>query len=223
MSTCRFIDACSEYRYLLERDYPEKAALKIVSDRHRLGRDERNCLFRGIVAPRLAEQRREKILEPVGGSGSGRSLGVDWYNCLITVESYLKGGIVFLAEDGMTRDGAGLHGSYRVTELTTGALEALTDALRFLEPAGVEVFVDAPLAHSAAMAERLRMAWAEERWAADVALVHTADHRLKLFRGMVASADSVILDAAREVIDLPRLALQRTWSFSPRPVTSLFA
>ena len=153
---------------------------------------------------------------------AGRALAVDWYNCLITVESYLRGRLVFEAEDGVVRDAAGLHGSYRETDLTPRAVRAITAALGSLAPSRVEAFVDAPLAHSAETAGRLRDAWAHEAWPSAVCVEHSADYRLKAFDGIVASADSAVLDAARAALDLARRALELAWGFTPPPVGSLF-
>jgi hypothetical protein len=104
-------DASEEYRYLLSRGYSDTAALKLVGDRHRLSRLERNCLFRATVNVETAEARRRKMVAPE--EVRGRDLGIDWYNVLITVETYLKGGVLFLADDGVTRDAAAVHGSWR--------------------------------------------------------------------------------------------------------------
>ena len=83
-----------DYRYLMEQGYSEKASLKLVGDRYRLSRLERNCLFRGVRTRSVARCRMEKLVDSdiLGGA----NLGVDWYNVLITVESYLKGFPVFL-------------------------------------------------------------------------------------------------------------------------------
>ena len=88
-SAMSFQDAIRDYRYLKNRGYPDKAALKLVGDHHRLGAQERNCLFRAVFAGRDCRRRRRKLVDPP--AVDGQRLGVDWYNVLITVESYLKG------------------------------------------------------------------------------------------------------------------------------------
>lgn len=220
MSTPDFKTACDEYRFLREREYPEKAALKIVSDKHRLSRQERNCLFRGIIAPAVAEARKKRIVGV--DSVSGRALGIDWYNVLITVESYLHGHAVFSCDDGMMRDAAATHGSYRVSPVTASAIEKISAAVRSLGLARVDAFVDSPIAYSMNMGVEARRALGSSGLPTDVVLVHSADYPLKTYSGIVASSDSVILDAAAEAFDLARYVLARAYGFTPPPVVDLF-
>ena len=221
MSTNKFSVACDDYRYLRTRGYPEKATLKIVADRHRLSRQERNCLFRGVIAPEGAKARKAKII-PLQ-EAAGAPWGVDWYNVLITVESYLHGHAVFLCDDGMVRDSSGTHGSYRVSAVTNRARDAVITALSAGAPARVDIYLDAPIAFSAKMAEDLRQALAAARVTGEVALVHSADYPLKRYEGIVASSDSTIMDSAARALDLARHALLRSFGFTPPAVEELFS
>jgi hypothetical protein len=211
-------EACEEYRYLLSKGYPDKAALKLVGDRHRLARVERNCLFRGIVDDETAENRRRKMVLPHETRGS--SLGIDWYNVLITVETYLRGGVLFLADDGVTRDAAAVHGSWRRSSVTGPATDTIISALVRLEPGRIDVFLDSPVAFSGELAAELRGRIGEvvpgEGYA--VALAASADWPLKRYQGIVASSDSVVLDSATKVLDLPRHALEWRYGFTPAPM-----
>jgi len=220
MSTDSFKTACSEYRFLREREYPEKAALKIVSDKHRLSRQERNCLFRGIMSPAVAEARMKRIV--AAASVAGRALGIDWYNVLITVESYLHGHAVFTCDDGMMRDVAAAHGSYRASAVTAAAITAIAGAVRSLAPSRVDAFVDSPIAYSMTMGEEARRALGSAGVLTEVVLVHSADYPLKTYSGIVASSDSVVLDAAAEAFDLARHALAGAYRFIPPRVGDLF-
>jgi hypothetical protein len=218
MSTNYFQDACDTYRYLRNRGYPEKASLKLVADRHRLSRLERNCLFRSIVIDDTASRRRKKVLFAV----SGKPLAIDWYNVLITVESYLCGRQVFLADDGVIRDASATHGSYRSTHITGRAMTAIVDALCRLLPTRVDAWLDAPIAYSGEMADELRGRLAVLPCPASVKLAQSADYPLKTYPGVVATSDSVLLDSAQEIFDLARRVLEDGFGFIPRPVLALF-
>jgi hypothetical protein len=220
MSTHSFLDACIQYKYLREAGYPEQATLKLVGDRHRLSRIERNCLFRGVVAESLAEERRNRIVAP--GEVAGRSLGIDWYNVLIMVESYLRGQPVFVAEDGVTRDSSATHGSYRRSPLTVQAIEGIVDAVVSMGPSRIDAFLDAPVAHSGLMADELRERLLRIPCPARVTLDRSADFPLKSYDGIVASSDSVILDSAVSILDLPRLVLSREYGVTLPGVRDLF-
>jgi hypothetical protein len=216
MSTNNFPEAYHDYKYLREHGYPEKAALKLVGDRHRLERVERNMLFRGAIPERIAAARRAKIVQPRQCAAAG--LGVDWYNVLITVEGYLKGLALFLCDDGVVRDSSALHGSYRPGPLTEKAIEVIVEALRATAPLRIDAFVDAPLAWSGAMAREVRGKLAPLPCPCEVTLARSADYPLKRYDGVVATSDSAILDAATHVLDLPRHALERAYGYSPWPL-----
>ena len=149
-------------------------------------------------------------------------LGIDWYNVLITVESYLKGQQVFLCEDGVVRDSAGLHGSYRPTEPTIRAREEILRCVRAMAPRHLDVYLDSPLAFSGLMASELRDLLSSASFPAEVHLAHSADYPLKSHLGIVASSDSVVLDAASRVLDLSRCVLEDSFGFTTPDVHDLF-
>jgi hypothetical protein len=219
MSMSEFKDACGAYRYLKELGFPEKASLKLVGDRYRLTRVQRNCLFRGIVDSETAARREARVIPP--GAAAGRDLAVDWYNVLITVESYLKGLTILLADDGVTRDSTAAHGSYRSGPVTERAFTAVVDALAALGPARVDVFLDSPIAYSGRMAEQVRRRLAGLPFPVEASLEKSADFALKSYPGVVASSDSVILDRSQAVIDLPRFVLERSFGFTPARLPDL--
>jgi hypothetical protein len=216
-----FPEALQDYRFLKNRAYPDKAALKLVGDRWRLSGQERNCLFRAVFADADCRARRRKLVDP--RAVRGRALGVDWYNVLITVESYLKGCPVFLADDGLLRDSSGVHGSYRPGRLTETALERILEATAFLAPSRLQLFLDSPISFSGDMADELRRR-AGASCPTEVSVSPSADYPLKSFEGVVATSDSSIVDQAGvlEVVDLARLVLERSYGSRIPGVGELF-
>jgi hypothetical protein len=59
--------AARDYRWLLDRGYPQSASLKLVGDRYRLERDERLVLFRGVFAGAASASRRSILSADAGG------------------------------------------------------------------------------------------------------------------------------------------------------------
>ncbi len=215
-----FPEALKDYRYLKNRGFPEKAALKLVADRWRLGSLERNCLFRAVFADAHCRLRRAKLVGPQ--TVGGQALGVDWYNVLITVESYLKGYPVFLADDGLLRDSSGVHGSYRPGKVTETARQKILETVARLAPARLELFLDSPISFSGAMAEELRRQATARP--CEVTVSPSADYPLKSFPGVVATSDSSIIDreAIRQVVDLARLVLEGSYGARVVAVQELF-
>jgi hypothetical protein len=212
--------AITDYRYLRERGYPPNASLKLVGDRCGLTARERNLLFRGVLPAAVARARAAKLVTPEGAAG--HPIGVDWYNVLITVESYLKGSRVFLADDGVIRDAAAVHSSYRAGAVTGQAALLLAGSLTALSPARVDVFIDSPVAYSAEMACRLRGLLAGAPFEAGIEVVGSPDYRLKDYPGIVASSDSAIMDRAARILDVPRYSLREAFGFEP-PALSAYA
>jgi hypothetical protein len=213
-----FREAIEDYRYLKNRRYPDKAALKLVSDHHRLSSVLRNCLFRAVFPSADCQSRRSKLA--AAREVAGQLLGVDWYNVLITVESYLKGFPVFLSDDGLMRDASGIHGSYKPGKVTEKGIGEILSALAVLKPSGIEIFLDSPISHSGDMAEKLRGRLAGYVAApCRVSVFPSADYPLKSFNGIVATSDSSIIDRqqVRQVFDLARFVVES--SFQARIVT----
>ncbi len=211
--------ALADYRYLREKSYSEKASLKLVGDRHRLSRMERNTLFRGVIPEATASSRKRKLLKPE--ELAGLCLGIDWYNVLITVESFLRGLPLFLSDDGMTRDSSATHGSYRRSAVTEKAMVSIFEGLRSLGAGRLDAYLDSPIAFSGLMAEEVRSRLSRLSVPCAVELQHTADYPLKGYDGVVASSDSVILDSARKVLDLPRFVVQASFGFTPPTLAGL--
>ena len=207
-----FKGALEDFRYLKNRNYPDKAALKLVSDHHRLNSTQRNCLFRAVFSAAESQQRRAKLAGT--GDVAGQLLGVDWYNVLITVESYLKGYPVFISDDGLVRDSSGVHGSYKAGKITERGITEILSAFTVLKPVRLELFLDSPISHSGEMAEKLR-----EQLSRITSLPHrvsvfpSADFPLKSFTGIVATSDSSIIDRpqVRKVFDLARFVMESSF------------
>jgi hypothetical protein len=213
MSTFYFKNAVADYRLLKNSQYPAKASLKLVGDRYRLTKLQRNCLLRGVVEKSLCLKRTEKNIQPE--AVRGKMLGIDWFNVLITVESYLKGALLFLSDDGIVRDSSSIHGSYRQSELTTRAIGAILHTIRLLVPRHIDIYMDSPISHSKQMHDELGsiLMSAECPFSYSISLAQSADYPLKTYPGIVASSDSVIIDRVRFFIDLPSIILENHFSF----------
>ena len=200
--------AIEEFRYLKNRNYPDKAALKLVSDHHRLDSTQRNCLFRAVFSASESRQRRAKLIQ--AGNVAGQHLGIDWYNVLITVESYLKGYPVFISDDGLVRDSSGVHGSYKAGKITERGITEILSGLAALKPARTELFLDSPISHSGEMADKLRGELSRTTSLPHrVSVFPSADFPLKSFTGIVATSDSSIIDRpqVQQVFDLARYVI----------------
>ena len=78
----------------------------------------------------------------------GKKLFIDGYNLLITIESALSGGFIFVGRDGCYRDLASVHGTYRRVEETLPAIMTIGKSLMELGVEGVQWYFDAPISNS---------------------------------------------------------------------------
>ncbi len=198
--------AVEEYSWLLTRGYAEDSALALVGNRHDLTERQRTAVRRTACSDQSLLRRQGAVL-PVQCC-RGRRLGIDGYNLLITVESAMSGGPIFIARDGCYRDLASIHGTYRKVDETLPALRLIAGCIAEIGPAAVDWYLDKPVSNSgrlkALLAEIVESA--REPW--NIELLDNPDLALSMYDGVAVSGDSWILDRcsawsnlARDIID----------------------
>lgn len=203
----RLRTAVAELSWLLSRGYAERAALKLVGDRHALEARQRLAVKRSACSDEALESRRRRAmkLEEL----TARELHVDGFNVLIVSESLLGGGVVLVGRDGAHRDLASVHGTWRRVNETSQAIDALGALLAEARPREVVFWLDRPVSNSGRLAARLRRSADEHGWPWRVELAWDPDRELLASGGLVASGDARILDGNVRWMDLPG-ALART-------------
>ena len=198
--------ATGELCWLLERGYTRQASLKLVGDRHALERRQRDALARCACADSRAQARLSR-LQPAAAL-RGERLEVDGFNALTTLEVALSGGIVLLGRDGVLRDIAGVHGSYRPVEETVPALEQLDGLLRDLGVAHCEILLDAPVSNSGRLRGLIDALARERGWRLAARVVADPDAVLSRSAQIVASADGALLDRCQRWFNLARASVE---------------
>lgn len=203
--------AASDYRWLLDRGYPTPGSLKLVGDRFRLSREERQMLFRGVDAYDAAEARRRRLVD--APAVDGMRLGVDAHNVLLTIANYLRGVPVFEANDGLLRDIGSVHGNVHNDEIISRAIELTGSFLITLVPSSVDLCFDAPVSHSRDHARRLTEVLGAAGVSVQLYLVPSADAALRdRSPDVLATSDSVLINAvASPVFDLARYCLREAY------------
>jgi hypothetical protein len=201
--------AVGDLSWLLGRGYAEPSSLKLVGDRYRLRKRQREAVRRSACTDAAREKRRARRLAVA--DLRGRDVAIDGFNCVIVVESMLAGGVILRGRDGMLRDIASVHGSYRRVEVTHQALVALRDVLVAAAPSSVAWYLDRPVSNSGRLREFiLDIAPAGAAW--NVELPLAVDPILARTDAVVATADANILDACGRFIDLPAATgIPGTW------------
>ena len=190
--------AVADFSWLLSRGYAEASTLKLVGDRHRLVERQRTAVLRSGCSDAARQARQGRLVAP--GDLAGRSLRVDGFNLVLTLESALGGGVVLGGRDGSYRDLASVHGTYRRVAETAPALELAASWLRDRGVAACHWLLDAPVSNSGRLAGMVRAA--DPTWTAEV--VPDPDRLLVLPGDPVATADAGILDRCGPWINLAR-------------------
>ncbi len=204
-----FRNAVDDLIFLLDRRYPKKRAIEIVGNRYRLDGDERKILYRGVFDTRSAERRKAKrcALSQV------ERILIDGYNVLITLESYLKGKMVFRSLDGYLRDIAGQYGDYTFDDFTKRSVDLIVQFMKaeFLKSTrtfnGGELFLDYPVSKSGELAAYLRRVFEKAHLTIEISVVRSPDFLIiegGASKGTAAaSSDTVIIDKVSQVFDVP--------------------
>lgn len=133
----------------------------------------------------------------------GKTIFLDGYNCIITVESLLTGYPVYLCDDGFLRDTRGLFHRYKTGPATLSAIDEILSLLGEALPSRVEVLLDCQISRSGELAGDIRRQMAKRHLKGDAQCVRDVDHQLKICGEVVASSDGNVIDCAAEAIDLP--------------------
>lgn len=199
-------EAHRDFSWLLSRGYSGDAALKLVGDHYQLTGRQRMALSRSACSESASARRRARRIEV--SELAGRAVGVDGFNCLITLEAALSGGLVLRTHDGSLRDLSSVHGTYRNVEETDAAARALTNALESGRPDSVVWYLDSPVSNSGKLATRLRTLFQARGLDWQVALEKDADRAIRDSGAVAASSDGGVLDAVPAWVDLAGAALE---------------
>ena len=201
-------EAMRDYCWLQTRGYGSDSALKLVGDHFQLALRQRIALRRGGCAAPVAERRQARSIDLA--ALAGQHLAVDGFNCLITVEAALSGGLVLRGVDGSHRDIASVHGTYRHVSETADALERLCSTLASAEPRAVTWYLDSPVSNSGRLATLMRSSFEARGLSWNVELVKNADRSLQAAGGVAASSDGWVIDSTEAWLDLAGVTVHRT-------------
>jgi hypothetical protein len=207
--------AVDDLCWLLGKGYAPDSSLKLVGDRYALVCRQRVAVARCSCGIAVIERRRRR--EVAGAALSNRSLWLDGYNVLTTIEAALGGGVILAARDGTYRDMASMHGSYRKVAETLLALKILGNLLDSLEVSECVWLFDRPVSNSGRLKKIMESLAVENRWPWQIDLVASPDAALSESQETIATADSVILDRCQTWFNLCREAISRyapqAWMF----------
>ena len=192
--------AVGDYSMLLSKGYAAKSSLKLVGDHFALTERQRMAVMRGACSDGQLAKRLQKRVDV--SELEGEAIVIDGYNLLITVESAISGGVIFVGRDGCMRDLSGVHGSYRKVNETIPAVELIGEYLVGLGVSEVRWLFDSPVSNSGRLKTLICQLAQGHGWAWEVDLLLNPDSELIGCDEIVATGDSNVLDNCRRWVNL---------------------
>lgn len=192
--------ALADFSMLLTKGYADKSALKLVGDKFCLTERQRLAVMRSACSDQQLVSRSERRVEL--SDIAGRSIAIDGYNVLITVEAAMSGGVIFKGRDGCFRDLASIHGTYRKVTETIPAVQLIGEFSREIGVGKALWLLDSPVSNSGRLKTLIRELAEKNRWDWEIRLLLSPDAELKKTDAVVASSDSVVLDECENWINL---------------------
>jgi hypothetical protein len=199
--------AVSDLSWLFSRGYTANASIKLVGDRYALKERQRLAVSRAACSDRQEEERRQKCL-PFDAI-KGKSLLIDGFNLIITVEAALSGGVLICCRDRCIRDLSSVHGSYRSVVETEEAIHLIGETLMTAEPAAATWLLDQPISNSGRLAQWIREVAATRRWTWEVGVTMNPDKVMRASDQIAVTSDSNILDGAANWVNLNSLLIRK--------------
>jgi len=193
--------AVDDLSWLLTRGYSPQSSLKLVGDRYMLNKRQRKAVWRSSCSDQSLSHRTNLRID--AAHLQNRKLAIDGYNQLITIESSLAGGMIFLCRDGCFRDIASIHGTYRKVEETLPALILIGEHIAQLLPAQITWYLDAPVSNSGRLKTIMNELAREKNFSWEIELVNNPDRAIiELIDHIAITADGWVLDRAENWFNL---------------------
>jgi len=199
--------AIADFSLLLTKGYAEKSSLKLVGDRFSLTERQRLAIMRSACSDQqvISRKQREVKIDDL----ANQPIVIDGYNVLITIEAGMSGGVIFKGRDGCFRDLASIHGTYRRVTETIPAIKLTGN---FLEEIGVTKtlwLLDSPVSNSGRLKKLIGELARNSNWNWEIQLLLSPDAELTKTNLVVASSDSVVLDACKRWVNLATEIINR--------------
>lgn len=189
--------AAQEVLYLIGRGYPMMSAARFVGDHYQFTERQRLAVARTVSPEKSVESRKSREVTDL----SGRTVFIDGFNIIISLEIAFSRSTLFRCMDGTVRDLAGLHGTYRIIPQTDTAIKALFTAFGELKIQKAVIYLDKPVSNSGRLKKRIYDLGENTGTEFEVILEDQVDTLLKS-KPLIASADAIILDECAEWFNL---------------------
>lgn len=191
--------AAEEVCFLLNRGYAVKNSTTFVGNHHQLSERQRLALARTLSSDEKIALRRAKELK--SADLKGKTVYIDGFNTIITLEIALSSSTLFYGMDGTIRDLAGLRGTYSIIDKTVPAVRAIAKELTSLKIERAVFYLDAPVSNSRRLMGLILDTMRGCPFKTEVYVENAVDPILSALENVVTS-DAVILDECMSFFNL---------------------
>ena len=209
-------EAATDLRHLLNRGYSRKSAIDLVGNRWNLDREERHILYRAIFSNDeiKARQWNEIFIEEI----TDKTIAIDTYNILITIESFLKGLQTIYADDQYLRDISKVSSKYRESEYTLQVIQLILKKLKPYHPKNLLFFLDKDISHSGELAGLIQTELNKLNLSGNAETVPSSDKAVVSNGEIVISNDRIVLENAMAHLNLTSLIIKDFEETHPKPI-----
>ncbi len=199
--------ATTDLSWLLSRKYAKNSALKIVGDSYALRKRQREAVGRcSFSKQQIAKRKRTKVGR---ASIKNKIVYIDGFNIITTIEAALGKGVLLKGRDGVIRDMASMHGTYRVLKDTKKALEMLGISLENWGVKEAVWYLDKPVSNSGRLKKLMEDIAETEGHNWKIELVKNPDPLLIRKKSIIITADRGILDNISKWFNITEYVLKR--------------
>lgn len=191
--------------YLINRGYMIKGASTFIGNHYLLSERQRMALVRGISPKKHIDIRLEK--EIMSGALEGKTVHIDGFNTIITLEIAFSNSTLLKCMDGCVRDLAGLRGTYRVIDKTEKAIESIGRLLAKQKIKKAIFYLDAPVSNSGRLKECIVRVLSGFDFDVQVEIINNVDSVLETMENVI-TGDAIILDKCTSWFNLVKAVME---------------
>lgn len=191
--------ASRHVRFLINEGYDLKQAVTFAGNHFLLSERQRLAVMRSVCTDEQLRIRKSRQV-PVADL-AGKTVRIDGFNTIITLEVMLCGGILLECLDGTIRDLAALRGTYRVIPETSEAVQGMFRVLEKAKIRKAEILLDEPVSNSGRLKTLIAEIGEEFPFDLDIRILKDVDRSLYGQENVITS-DSIILDHCKSWVNL---------------------
>ena len=156
---------------------------------------------------RITERKSKELLQKEEKK-LPKTVHIDGFNTIITLEVALSGSPVLYCGDGTIRDLAGLRGTYRIIDQTKEAIMRILQQLDVLKIENACFYLDAPVSNSGRLSSLIMECADKYNVSVKTQVINDVDRVLEQLAGVI-SGDAIILNNCVSWLNIMPLIIEQ--------------